>query len=71
MQGLDTVFHKLIMVHKPRGVVCMRGRRDEECSGINSSCPNIYEVLPEGWGHADLGSFGRLDKDTTGLFLMG
>jgi 16S rRNA U516 pseudouridylate synthase RsuA-like enzyme len=49
----------------------MRGRRNEESSGINSSCPNIYEVLPEGWGHADLGSFGRLDKDTTGLFLMG
>jgi hypothetical protein len=28
-------------------------------------------VLPEGMNHPALGSFGRLDKDTTGLFLMG
>eukprot|EP00730_Choanoeca_flexa_P019463 TRINITY_DN9505_c0_g1_i7.p1 TRINITY_DN9505_c0_g1~~TRINITY_DN9505_c0_g1_i7.p1 ORF type:complete len:318 (+),score=25.63 TRINITY_DN9505_c0_g1_i7:80-1033(+) len=32
---------------------------------------SVYDLLPEELDHPTLGSFGRLDRDTTGLFLLG
>eukprot|EP00045_Choanoeca_perplexa_P003917 m.34364 g.34364 ORF g.34364 m.34364 type:complete len:318 (-) comp12294_c1_seq1:40-993(-) len=32
---------------------------------------SVYDILPEELDHPKLGAFGRLDRDTTGLYLMG
>ena len=31
----------------------------------------VYDIVPDELSHPSLGTFGRLDKDTTGLFLLG
>ena len=80
-------FHRLLMMHKPKGVVCERtkgsaswrrahGKADDGATAAageedTGSQASVYDCLPAELDHASLGTFGRLDKDTTGLFLLG
>lgn len=80
-------FHRLLMMHKPKGVVCERVKGSASWRRAHSSAAgkaaveeeeeegdsqaSVYDCLPPELDHPSLGTFGRLDKDTTGLFLMG
>lgn len=51
----------IVMLHKPRGLVCSHDSRD----GVP-----VYRLLPEWLQRRPLQSIGRLDKDTSGLLLL-
>lgn len=55
-------FHRIILLHKPRGVVCMRSKPPQR---------DVYSAVPQHLRHSSLCTFGRLDRDTTGLYLLG
>ena len=78
--------HRLLLVHKPRGVLSERrrgsaawnaahGRRSGEAHGGGAHAEaerrTVWDLVPVELRHASLGVFGRLDADTTGLILMG
>ena len=77
--------HRLLLVHKPRGVLSERrrgsaawnaahGRRNGDAHSAahgEAERPSLWDLVPEPLSHATLGVFGRLDADTTGLILMG
>ena len=77
--------HRLLLVHKPRGVLSERrrgsaawnaahGRRSGEAHGgahAEAERQTVWDLVPAELRHASLGVFGRLDADTTGLILMG
>uniref|UniRef100_A0A0G4I4I8 Uncharacterized protein n=1 Tax=Chromera velia CCMP2878 TaxID=1169474 RepID=A0A0G4I4I8_9ALVE len=46
-------------------------RKNKAPSEPQQHPPSVYDVLPADVMHADLGIFGRLDRDTTGLLLLG
>ena len=48
-------------MNKPAGFVCQRHPRE----------PNVYDLIPKEWRSPELVSFGRLDRDTTGMLLLG
>ena len=63
-EGEEEVTHApqpFYMLHKPRDVLCQR----------HPSERSVYDLVPARWARADLGAFGRLDADTTGLLLFG
>ena len=68
-------FHSLIVMNKPPGYNCERPRsrqprqRQQKQGPRDSHC--VYDLVPSSLAHASLGTFGRLDKDTTGLLLLG
>ena len=43
----------------------------KEAAARARGCTSIYDLVPEEHQHRELGVFGRLDVDTTGLILMG
>ena len=43
----------------------------KEAAARSRGCQSIYDLVPAEYQHAELGVFGRLDVDTTGLILMG
>jgi len=53
----------LLLLHKPRGLVCSHDGREG---------PSVYSLLPERWRRRNptITSVGRLDKDTSGLLLL-
>jgi 16S rRNA pseudouridine516 synthase len=53
--------HRLIMLHKPAGVVT---------STEPGPAPIVMDLLPKELQHRELAPVGRLDKDTTGLLLL-
>lgn len=55
-------FHRVLLLHKPPGVVCMRSKPPQR---------DVYSAVPQQLRHSSLCTFGRLDKDTTGLYLLG
>ena len=55
-------FQRLLLFNKPSGVVC---------EGASSSERSIFRLLTDHQRHHTLSFFGRLDKDTTGLMLLG
>ena len=57
--------HRLYLVHKPRQCQCVRLNTDDERFSVYDLCQQ------KGIAHANLGCFGRLDANTTGLLLMG
>lgn len=58
---IDNIVHELYVMNKPAGVVCQRHPKD----------PTVYELIPEKWQRDDLVTIGRLDRDTTGMLLLG
>ena len=63
--------HRLLLVHKPRRCHCERFS-DVPRGGTGTEPSNcIWDLVPPHLARADLGAFGRLDVDTTGLLLMG
>ena len=56
------VFDRLLLFHKPMGTVCASAATTER---------SIFNVLPAAQRHATLRFYGRLDRDTTGLMLLG
>ena len=82
------LFHRLLLMHKPRGCVTARCAHkpkqhaqnsnadmrptSEEGSGANAAKERtVFDVIPKELDHPSIGPFGRLDKDTTGLLLLG
>jgi len=74
----------LLLMHKPRGVSCermrgsaswlaARGRLHDMGMGLAPSCEvdDVYDLVPLEHRHPTLGVYGRLDKETTGLLLLG
>ena len=55
------VFDRLLLFNKPMGTVCVGAHKER----------SIFNVLPTAQRHAKLAFFGRLDRDTTGLMLLG
>ena len=62
-EPLDHPAGLLLLLHKPRGLVCSHEDREG---------PNVYALLPERWRRRNplVTSIGRLDKDTSGLLLL-
>lgn len=62
-EPLDHPDGLLVMVHKPRGLVCSH----DEGEG-----PTVYSLLPARWRERNppVTSVGRLDKETSGLLLL-
>jgi len=62
-EELDHANGILLVMHKPRGVVCSHDANEGA---------TVYEALPERWRKRSPGveTVGRLDKDTTGLLLF-
>eukprot|EP00037_Helgoeca_nana_P017953 m.171222 g.171222 ORF g.171222 m.171222 type:complete len:284 (-) comp24224_c0_seq4:760-1611(-) len=58
---LQPAFHRLAFMHKPVGVISERKHLRD----------NVYKLLPPDVFHQELGTFGRLDRDTTGLLIFG
>lgn len=58
---VSLVFDRLLLFHKPAGYVC---------ESITSE-RSIFHCLEEEQQHANLSFFGRLDRDTTGLMILG
>ena len=60
---VDTVrvFDRLLLFNKPMGSVCVGAHKER----------SIFNVLPAAQRHAKLTFFGRLDRDTTGLMVLG
>ena len=74
------VFHRMILMHKPELCVSMRFKNLNKMRPDVSKIIRIYkkkgikcvcDVIPEELRHPNLQQFGRLDKNTTGLFIMG
>ena len=78
-ERLRPVFHRLLLMHKPRGCLTARPRKAARRGGAAASPQGsaaeaertVFDVVPTELRHASLGPFGRLDKDTTGLLLLG
>ncbi len=51
----------LILLHKPRGVVCTHATNEG---------PRVFDLIPAAWRRRDLTTVGRLDQDTTGALLL-
>lgn len=84
---LKEPFHRLLIMNKPSGYVCERPRGCKEwreSRGLQKEAiseadllerqahhPHLYELIPVALQHPSLGTFGRLDLDTTGLILLG
>ena len=78
-------FHRLLVVHKPAGYVSERARTSASWIRANGGAkrgrraredhthgaPSVYELIPARLSHPKLGAYGRLDKGTTGLLLVG
>ena len=64
VQGTDSLVlpkkHRILIMNKPNGVTSL-------AEGDNS----VLKLVPEELSRPDLGIYGRLDKDTTGLLLLG
>lgn len=62
-EPLDHPDGLLLLLHKPRGLVCSHDEREG---------PRIYSLFPPRWRARNPGltSIGRLDKDTSGLLLV-
>lgn len=62
-EALDHPEGLLVMLHKPVGYVCSHEEREG---------PSVYELLPARWlaRSPRLEGVGRLDKDTSGLYLL-
>ena len=58
----SSIFHRLFLFHKPTGTVCESGSSSER---------SIFHSLTADQQHSTLTFFGRLDRDTTGLMLLG
>jgi len=74
------VFHRMLLVHKPERCISMRfkGEKDIALTDVgrirkfkSKGITCIYDVVPEQYRHPSLSGFGRLDKDTTGIYIMG
>lgn len=44
---------------------------DRERKARKRNCSSVYDFVPDELNHPSLGTFGRLDVDTTGLLLLG
>ena len=65
-------FHRLLVLNKPRGCVSERPRQPRNgASPKNGARDTVYDLIPPSLAHTSLGAFGRLDKDTTGLLMLG
>lgn len=62
--------HRLFVLHKPAG---MTGelKREERTHFCGSEAVSLADLVPEQWWSQDLCMFGRLDKPTTGLCILG
>ena len=58
----SSIFHSLLLFHKPPGTVCEAQHLSER---------SIFCCLTAKQQHPGLTFFGRLDRDTTGLMLLG
>lgn len=63
-------FHRILLLHKPPGVVCTRSSQARGGDG-KAHHRDIYSAVPPKLRHRSLCTFGRLDRDTTGLYLLG
>ena len=73
--------HRVLLVHKPRGVCCERFRGSAAWAASRGGRPqlddhqtarrSLWDLVPSEEAHATLGCWGRLDADTSGLILMG
>jgi pseudouridine synthase len=96
-QPLRPIFHRLLLMHKPRGCVCTRatGKQKKKAASTESiaagtnarmrtkpiedgggaaaqeTAKTVFDWIPSELQHPEIGPFGRLDKDTTGLLLLG
>jgi 16S rRNA pseudouridine516 synthase len=78
---LPTPFHRLYVINKLPNVLSTRSRRSKTWArsrGIQSEwnecrekTREIFDCIPDDMVHPSLGVFGRLDKDTTGVLLLG
>eukprot|EP01052_Picozoa_sp_SAG31_P048663 SAG31_NODE_10288_length_1160_cov_1.448633_2_plen_296_part_01 len=74
------------MLHKPAGCLSVRPTRkstqvasvegdaaetNEDRATVADSEPSVFDLIPPHLAHRSIGPFGRLDKDTTGLLLLG
>jgi 16S rRNA pseudouridine516 synthase len=78
-----SLFHRLLLLHKPPGCVTARARKQTARCGASKSAGStkdngqeiaertVFDVIPKDLDHPSIGPFGRLDKDTTGLLLLG
>ncbi len=74
------VFHRMILMHKPIKCISMRFKDEKEIAKTDiervrnfkkKGIKSVYDVVPEELRHRSLNGFGRLDRDTTGLYIMG
>ena len=74
------VFHRMILMHKPIRCISMRFKDEKEIAKTDvervrefkrKGIKCVYDVVPEELRHPSLNTFGRLDRDTTGLYIMG
>lgn len=70
----------VLLVNKPSGCVCERFRGSaahnrskgwHDTPVADATRHSLWDVVPAEYNHPQLGAFGRLDADTTGLILMG
>eukprot|EP01050_Picozoa_sp_SAG11_P015008 SAG11_NODE_1905_length_4085_cov_6.851480_2_plen_211_part_00 len=62
-------FHRLLLLHKPPNCLSVRPRKSSKPELVPTK--TIFDLVPPSLLHRELGPFGRLDKDTTGLILLG
>jgi 16S rRNA U516 pseudouridylate synthase RsuA-like enzyme len=69
---LPNPFHRLLMIHKPKNYVCERRSKNKGKLKVQGGTQpgSVYDLLGT-LGHPEIGVYGRLDLDTTGLLLAG
>ena len=79
-EPVKSLFHRLLIMHKPANCLSARPRKErkggaapgsEQAEAEAAVCSTVFDVVPAALAHPSLGPFGRLDKDTTGLILLG
>ena len=66
-----SIFHRLLLFHKPANTVCCHTHAPKPSGSPARRPRSIFSVLPASQRHPSLTFFGRLDRDTTGLMLLG
>ena len=70
----------MILMHKPIKCISMRFKDEKEIAKTDiervrnfkkKGIKSVYDVSTEELIHPSLNGFGRLDRDTTGLYIMG
>mmetsp|Transcript_4650 Transcript_4650/g.17491 ORF Transcript_4650/g.17491 Transcript_4650/m.17491 type:complete len:354 (+) Transcript_4650:152-1213(+) len=63
--------HRLFVLHKPAGVLGVLDRQTRTCFCPGDEAAHLADLVPDQYWSNDLSMYGRLDKPTTGLCILG